>query len=123
MIGSCLEGIGDVRGIELLQEVYAETGADYIGRSLETLCLIHNRDIPELPAIQLQRKENQERRRRRWQELNELAAKANKKGLLSASSGKAPVTVLPRSVKKIGRNQPCPCGSGKKYKKCCLLKQ
>jgi hypothetical protein len=24
-------------------------------------------------------------------------------------------------VKKIGRNSPCPCGSGKKYKKCCLL--
>ena len=22
--------------------------------------------------------------------------------------------------KKIGRNDPCPCGSGKKYKKCCL---
>ena len=22
---------------------------------------------------------------------------------------------------KIGRNEPCPCGSGKKYKKCCLL--
>lgn len=22
--------------------------------------------------------------------------------------------------KKIGRNAPCPCGSGKKYKKCCL---
>jgi len=22
---------------------------------------------------------------------------------------------------KIGRNAPCPCGSGKKYKKCCLL--
>ncbi|NTM25437.1 SEC-C domain-containing protein [Enterococcus faecium] len=21
---------------------------------------------------------------------------------------------------KIGRNSPCPCGSGKKYKKCCL---
>jgi SWIM/SEC-C metal-binding protein len=21
---------------------------------------------------------------------------------------------------KIGRNEPCPCGSGKKYKKCCL---
>ena len=27
---------------------------------------------------------------------------------------------MPRSVeKKIGRNEPCPCGSGKKYKKCC----
>ena len=24
---------------------------------------------------------------------------------------------------KVGRNDPCPCGSGKKYKKCCLLKQ
>ncbi len=25
----------------------------------------------------------------------------------------------PISVTKIGRNDPCPCGSGKKYKKCC----
>jgi len=25
----------------------------------------------------------------------------------------------PVSVEKIGRNEPCPCGSGKKYKKCC----
>lgn len=25
----------------------------------------------------------------------------------------------PRRVEKIGRNDPCPCGSGKKYKKCC----
>ena len=24
---------------------------------------------------------------------------------------------------KIGRNEPCPCGSGKKFKKCCRLKQ
>ncbi|WP_181942728.1 SEC-C metal-binding domain-containing protein, partial [Klebsiella pneumoniae] len=23
---------------------------------------------------------------------------------------------------KIGRNDPCPCGSGKKYKQCCLVK-
>ncbi|MBE0664154.1 MAG: SEC-C domain-containing protein [Bacteroidales bacterium] len=22
---------------------------------------------------------------------------------------------------KIGRNEPCPCGSGKKYKKCCMV--
>jgi preprotein translocase subunit SecA len=26
------------------------------------------------------------------------------------------------SGRKVGRNDPCPCGSGKKYKKCCLLK-
>lgn len=25
----------------------------------------------------------------------------------------------PRRVRKVGRNDPCPCGSGKKYKKCC----
>jgi SEC-C motif domain protein len=25
----------------------------------------------------------------------------------------------PRRVVKVGRNDPCPCGSGKKYKKCC----
>ena len=123
MLGSCLEGIGDVRGIELLQEVYEETEADHIGRSLETLCLLHNRDIPELPAIRNQRELNQERRQQRWQELKKPADKANKKGLPLHFTGKAPVTVLPRSVEKIGRNQPCPCGSGKKYKKCCLLKQ
>jgi SEC-C motif-containing protein len=27
-----------------------------------------------------------------------------------------------RTEPKIGRNDPCPCGSGKKYKKCCGLK-
>ncbi len=27
-----------------------------------------------------------------------------------------------RSTKKIGRNDPCPCGSGKKYKHCCMNK-
>lgn len=27
-----------------------------------------------------------------------------------------------RKEKKTGRNDPCPCGSGKKYKRCCLLK-
>lgn len=26
----------------------------------------------------------------------------------------------PRRHEKVGRNDPCPCGSGKKYKKCCL---
>ncbi|MGB0879503.1 MAG: YecA family protein [Polaribacter sp.] len=29
-------------------------------------------------------------------------------------------STYPVSSKKIGRNEPCPCGSGKKYKKCCL---
>jgi preprotein translocase subunit SecA len=27
-----------------------------------------------------------------------------------------------RAAPKVGRNDPCPCGSGRKYKKCCLGK-
>jgi uncharacterized protein len=33
----------------------------------------------------------------------------------------APVTVK-QSEPKVGRNEPCPCGSGEKYKNCCLHK-
>lgn len=36
--------------------------------------------------------------------------------------GKKPLIVEKEVKVKIGRNEPCPCGSGKKYKKCCLLK-
>jgi SEC-C motif-containing protein len=32
--------------------------------------------------------------------------------------GDANPPVAPRHVEKIGRNDPCPCGAGKKYKKC-----
>ncbi|MBW2168903.1 MAG: preprotein translocase subunit SecA [Deltaproteobacteria bacterium] len=38
--------------------------------------------------------------------------------LSHGDAGDKPVTVR-RKGKKIGRNDPCPCGSGKKYKKCC----
>jgi uncharacterized protein YecA (UPF0149 family) len=31
-----------------------------------------------------------------------------------------PIETVRRDGPKIGRNDPCPCGSGKKYKKCCL---
>ena len=31
-----------------------------------------------------------------------------------------PVQQMPAQSQKVGRNDPCPCGSGKKYKKCCL---
>ena len=29
---------------------------------------------------------------------------------------------IKRTTPKIGRNEPCPCGSGRKYKKCCIKK-
>ncbi len=31
-------------------------------------------------------------------------------------------STMASSEKAVGRNEPCPCGSGKKYKKCCLNK-
>jgi len=31
-----------------------------------------------------------------------------------------PTGTIHRSAPKIGRNDACPCGSGKKYKKCCM---
>lgn len=31
--------------------------------------------------------------------------------------------MFPGDVAKIGRNAPCPCGSGKKYKKCCITRR
>ncbi len=37
----------------------------------------------------------------------------------SGSDDDARPKVEQRRMKKIGRNDPCPCGSGKKYKKCC----
>ncbi|HHV61487.1 MAG TPA: preprotein translocase subunit SecA [Firmicutes bacterium] len=36
-----------------------------------------------------------------------------------AAGGSGGSQVTQRRVKKVGRNDPCPCGSGKKYKKCC----
>jgi uncharacterized protein YecA (UPF0149 family) len=31
----------------------------------------------------------------------------------------APAMPVVRGHRKVGRNDPCPCGSGKKYKRCC----
>jgi len=36
-----------------------------------------------------------------------------------ANDGKEKEKAAPKRVNKIGRNDPCPCGSGKKYKQCC----
>ena len=37
----------------------------------------------------------------------------------SARAPAGPVGRPPQAVPAVGRNDPCPCGSGKKYKKCC----
>ncbi|HHD64009.1 MAG TPA: preprotein translocase subunit SecA [Desulfobulbaceae bacterium] len=59
---------------------------------------------------ELQRLE-EERRQEREREL-EMARRASGDG----ESSRKPIK---RRQEKVGRNAPCPCGSGKKYKKCC----
>jgi HEAT repeat protein len=122
--GYCLRGIGDARGIETLQDIFYEGNSVFIGDPLETLALLYNKDIPELPMIRESRKAESERRERRKKELNDLAKKAaeKRKTAQKETNRRAPVTTFKRKAAKVGRNDPCPCGSGKKFKKCCLNK-
>lgn len=45
--------------------------------------------------------------------------KAEQDKLVFSHGGEESKKPVRRSKEKVGRNQPCPCGSGKKYKKCC----
>ncbi|HTA22694.1 MAG TPA: preprotein translocase subunit SecA [Terriglobales bacterium] len=38
---------------------------------------------------------------------------------MAGAGDRQPVQQVVRGAAKVGRNDPCPCGSGKKYKKCC----
>jgi uncharacterized protein YchJ len=49
-------------------------------------------------------------RQRRW--IEEADAELNR-------YGEEPGETYVRDRPKVGRNDPCPCGSGRKYKKCC----
>ena len=47
-------------------------------------------------------------------------SRKKKKTLQMNHGGDAPeVATVKRKGQKVGRNAPCPCGSGRKYKKCC----
>ncbi|TXR52004.1 preprotein translocase subunit SecA [Reinekea thalattae] len=79
--------------------------------------------VKYLSLIQVQSKEEAEAEARRRQEL--AAAKmqyehAKSSSLNNESSASKPsASAATRSTPKVGRNEPCPCGSGKKYKQCC----
>ena len=92
--------------------------------------LSHVRIRQEDPADAIERQREQERARARvnyqHQEVSALAAAAAEAGHPPAQGGPegaAPgsaerQTPFVREVAKVGRNDPCPCGSGKKYKMC-----
>ena len=63
-------------------------------------------------------------RERRKNELNDLAKKVaeTQKTEQKETKRKRAATTFKRKAAKVGRNDPCPCGSGKKFKKCCLNK-
>ena len=49
--------------------------------------------------------------------MNDFLEKMSPKDLLRLVDGVQEPYVRPYN--KVGRNDPCPCGSGKKYRKCC----
>jgi len=50
---------------------------------------------------------------------HERATFAREDGQWRCTGGEVSPKQPPRRVVSVGRNEPCPCGSGKKYKKCC----
>ncbi len=48
-----------------------------------------------------------------------IERKENTKNVTTNESEESAPKRKPKKSKKVGRNEPCPCGSGKKYKQCC----
>jgi preprotein translocase subunit SecA len=89
---------------------------------LEMLDRIKRDTIEKLFAIQIAKEKGAEEiKLERKQNFVLSRGEAAQGGGGKTESGKG-VTVR-REGKKVGRNDPCPCGSGKKYKRCCLLKE
>jgi preprotein translocase subunit SecA len=89
---------------------------------LEMMDRIKKDTVEKLFAIQVAKKEEvKDLRTERKQTFVLSRGETAQQGGGETENGKG-VTVR-REGKKVGRNDPCPCGSGKKYKKCCLLKE
>lgn len=62
---------------------------------------------------------NDDRQEARFDKRREKKARV-RAGLPGEDEEPLPPPVEPiKAGKEVGRNDPCPCGSGKKYKKCC----
>jgi preprotein translocase subunit SecA len=89
---------------------------------LEMLDRIKRDTVEKLFAIQIAKEKGaQEIKLERKQNFVLSRGEAAQGGGGKTESGKG-VTIR-REGKKVGRNDPCPCGSGKKYKRCCLPKE
>jgi preprotein translocase subunit SecA len=76
----------------------------------------------EAEALEQRRREEEARRQLAFQhrEASALAGEQPAARAQAAAGGRAAVQPPPfvRQAPKVGRNEPCPCGSGKKYKQC-----
>jgi preprotein translocase subunit SecA len=89
---------------------------------LEMLEKIKKDTLEKLFAIQIAKEqEAKEMKIERKQTFVMSRGESAQGGAGKTEDGKG-ITVR-RDGKKVGRNDPCPCGSGKKYKRCCLLKE
>jgi len=52
-------------------------------------------------------------------EVGQFAMAEQQRAAAQAPQGEVKVKQIRLETPKVGRNEPCPCGSGKKYKKCC----
>jgi preprotein translocase subunit SecA len=66
------------------------------------------------PMTEEERAREEERRRAEQAQIFRAASQA--KAGVTAKGG---IETVKRAAGKVGRNSPCPCGSGKKYKRCC----
>ncbi|MBO4722727.1 MAG: preprotein translocase subunit SecA [Muribaculaceae bacterium] len=73
---------------------------------------------PEVSRAQEQRRQRQNYSEGRGDAVAAAAAAQRQAGLSASQAGRGPVAPIRNEGPKIGRNDPCPCGSGKKYKNC-----
>jgi SEC-C motif len=111
-----LQGACDVRGVEVEEIEEGDVRASLLGGVARLgVSAEAKREVPEGCAALLSYLQNGGRLgggRMLGAFVNALTP-----AFLEASAGK--VKPITRAGSKIGRNDPCPCGSGKKYKKCC----
>ncbi|NPV89271.1 MAG: hypothetical protein HPY50_00665 [Firmicutes bacterium] len=92
-----------------------------VGNSLELLCDVYEMDFPELEEVReanrIEEEEQKSYQHGIWQEIRGEAPPQEKfEMILNPDQPKKPAPV---QSDKPGRNDACPCGSGKKFKKCC----
>jgi len=112
-----LEGIG-LRGYAQQDPlvVYKKEAFEMFSQMLED---IQADIVRTMYTVQVQQPPQQRRRLRVTSESGSDSGDGSSRQKPSASGA----TRMSRKSGKIGRNDPCPCGSGKKYKKCCLGKE